>query len=128
MGCSPGPSAPWARGSSRSASGKPAKPSAPTAADAAVPLGSTPPSKEKKMRAFGFRKQVQQVDRPVELREVYLGMTLAELDEVVSFLLETRDKLAEGTPTAGETKYHLSHFSRTLKRSDCDLIVGYDGP
>jgi hypothetical protein len=80
------------------------------------------------LRSFGFRKQMEQVDLPVELREVYLGVTLTELDELISFMRETRDKLAEGEPVAGQTKFHLSHWSRTLKRSDCDLIVGYDGP
>jgi hypothetical protein len=78
------------------------------------------------MRAFGYSRDNPDAEEPTALREVSLGLTVKELDNLIAFLEDARLKFGQGIPRPGQAHCHLRDWSAAWSPSDPDVIVVYD--
>ncbi len=80
------------------------------------------------MEAFGYTSNAPDAERPLELREVTLLLTMGEIDAVIAFLENVRSRFEDCTPTSGRSHLHLKDWWKAWSDSHPDIIVAYRSP
>jgi len=79
------------------------------------------------MKAYGYDRTNQDAESPLELRKVSLQLTLDEIDRVIAFLQDAKEKLSHGKPRSGHAHAHFRDWSDNWTASETDLIILYEG-
>ena len=82
---------------------------------------------ETQMEAFGYTSNAPDAEHLLQLREVTLLLTMAEVDVVIAFLQSVRMRFEGCSPTSGESHLHLRDWWKAWSESHPDLVVAYCG-
>jgi hypothetical protein len=80
------------------------------------------------MKVYGYDLADEDAESPMELREVTLSVTLADIDQLMAFLRDARDGFSAGKPRPGHAHSHFSHWLPSWSPSQADVILVYEAP
>jgi hypothetical protein len=78
------------------------------------------------MKAFGYAVSDVDAEQPRELRELTLSLSVQEIELIVEFLQQAKRRFEAGSPTPGESHFHLRDWWKGWNASVPDLIIAFD--
>ncbi len=79
------------------------------------------------MKAYGYDRTGKDPESPLELREVALGLTVDEMDKVIAFLQDARQKFSRERPVPGQAHAHFRDWCDDWTPTEADIVLVYEG-
>lgn len=78
------------------------------------------------IKAYGYDRANEDAESPSELREVTLGVTIDEIDRLIAFFQDAREKFSCGQPVSGQRHVHLRDWLTSWTPSEADIVLLYE--
>jgi hypothetical protein len=78
------------------------------------------------VKAYGYGRNDEESESPTELREVALSVKVDEIDTLMNFFRDAKERFCSGRPVSGQAHAHLRDFLSKWNPEDADVILVFE--